>query len=119
MKNVTQIRGRAASEGQALGPIRIIKLDSDLPKIKPGDIVVAEQTEPSMGPHLRKAGAIVTAKGGRTCHAAIYTRERGIPCVLGIEDVLSLLGEFKFALVDGGEGIVSTSQESKHLEGLS
>ena len=117
MPNKTKkLRGRAASAGNALGPVRVIRNDADLPNIQPGDIVIADQTEPSMGPHLRKAGAIVTAKGGRTCHAAIYSRERGIPCVLGIEDAPALLGKFKFAVVNGGEGIVYMSEDSKALE---
>jgi pyruvate, water dikinase len=104
--NSLTLQGRPASAGKVTGHVRIINNRSDLKLIEPGEIVIAEQTEPSYGPYLRRAGAIVTERGGRTCHCAIYARERGIPAVVGVADIMKILSGYSTVQVDGGQGIV-------------
>ena len=77
------LEGAPASPGIKSGPVKILKSAKEINKIVPGDILVAEQTNPDYVPAMKKAAAIVTDKGGRTSHAAIVSRELGIPCVVG------------------------------------
>jgi len=87
------IRGLAASPGLAEGKVVLVPGSAEAMKISEGDILVATMTTPDMIPALRKAGAVVTDEGGRTCHAAILSRELGIPCIVGAGEATQILTE--------------------------
>ena len=77
------LSGAPASPGIAAGPIHLIRDAAEAADIREGDVLVAEMTTPDFVPAMKRAAAIVTAKGGRTCHAAIISRELGVPCIVG------------------------------------
>ncbi|MDE2581846.1 MAG: phosphoenolpyruvate synthase, partial [Rhodospirillales bacterium] len=83
--------GRAVGEKIATGIVRVIRGAGDLGTFRPGEVLVAEQTSPDWEPVMKTAGAIVTDRGGRTCHAAIVARELGVPAVVGAGDATSRL----------------------------
>jgi pyruvate,water dikinase len=85
------LRGRAVGSRIGAGPVRIVRGTAELGAFQPGDVLVAEMTDPDWDPVLRRAAAVVTDQGGRTCHAAIVAREIGIPCVVGAERATHLL----------------------------
>ena len=68
------------------GPVRLVKDASEMTRVQPGDVLVTDMTDPDWEPVMKKASAIVTNRGGRTCHAAIIARELGIPAVVGCGD---------------------------------
>jgi len=86
--------------------VKIIKTKDDLLKFKKGDILVAEATVPDYVPAMRKAGAIITDLGGLTSHAAIVSRELGIPCIIGTKIATKVLKDGDFVEVDANKGIV-------------
>lgn len=96
--------GDPASPGIAAGKIVIIKSPREIYKIKVGDIMVAPQTDPDYVQAMKKAAAIITEKGGRTSHAAIVSRELGIPAIVGVEGLLHKLKEGQAVKVNGLEG---------------
>ncbi len=96
--------GEGASPGIAYGPVRKIRSEKELSKVKQGDVLVAEFTNPDYVTSMKKSSAIVTEKGGRTSHAAIVTREFGIPSVVGASGVLSRLKENEIITVNGKTG---------------
>jgi pyruvate,water dikinase len=96
--------GRAVGERIAAGPVRIVRDAGELGKVAPGDILVAENTTPDWEPAMRRAAAIVTEHGGRTCHAAIIARELGIPAIVGVADARSLLHDGQEVTVSCAEG---------------
>lgn len=98
--------GNAASPGISSGQVCIIKGPHEIHKIDPGEVLVAEQTNPDFVPAMKKASAIVTQKGGRTSHAAIVSRELGLPAVVGAETILSKVKDKMEITVDGSEGVV-------------
>ena len=98
------ISGAPASPGVATGPVRIVKGASEIDKVKQGDILVAEMTTPDFVPAMKRAAAIVTDRGGRTAHAAIVSRELGIPCVVGTREATIVLTDDQVVTVDGREG---------------
>ncbi|MEK9155914.1 MAG: phosphoenolpyruvate synthase [Patescibacteria group bacterium] len=100
------LKGAAASMGQAAGPVKIIYKPTEIDKILAGDVLVTEMTTPDYVPAMRRAAAIVTDTGGRTCHAAIVSRELGIPCVVGTGTATSVLKTGQMVTVDGGKGLV-------------
>ena len=100
------LKGAAASLGAASGPVKIIHKPTEIDKIEKGDILVTEMTTPDYVPAMRKASAIVTDVGGRTCHAAIVSRELGIPCVVGTGKATSTLKTGQIVTVDGAKGMV-------------
>lgn len=100
------LKGAAASLGQASGPVKIIHKPTEIDKIEKGDILVTEMTTPDYVPAMKKASAIVTDVGGRTCHAAIVSRELGIPCVVGTGTATSTLKTGQIITVDGVKGMV-------------
>ncbi len=100
------LKGVAASPGVVAGPVKIISSAKEIYKIKPGDILVAAQTNPDYVPAMRKATAVITEKGGRTSHAAIVSRELGIPAVVGIPNLLNSLKNEQVITVDGNQGFV-------------
>lgn len=105
--NATPIlTGSPASPGIGIGPVVIIKSPKEIDKVKKGDILVAPQTNPDYVPAMKKAVAIITEKGGRTSHAAIVSRELGIPAIVGTERATSVLKDGEIVSVNGSSGEV-------------
>lgn len=100
------LSGAPASPGVANGPVKIVPTPEDIDKVLDGDVLVAEMTTPDFVPAMKRASAIVTDRGGRTAHAAIVSRELGIPCVVGCEKATSTLKDGQIITVDGGNGKV-------------
>lgn len=100
------LKGAAASLGSASGPVTIIHKPTEIDKVNQGDILVTEMTTPDYVPAMKKASAIVTDVGGRTCHAAIVSRELGIPCVVGTGTATHKLTKGQIITVDGSKGLV-------------
>ncbi|MEX1052577.1 MAG: phosphoenolpyruvate synthase [Patescibacteria group bacterium] len=96
--------GDPASPGIAAGKVVIIKTPNEISKIKLGDIMVAPQTNPDFVQAMKKASAIITEKGGRTSHAAIVSRELGIPAIVGVKNATKILKEGMAVKVNGLEG---------------
>ncbi len=100
------LSGAPASPGIASGPVKVIPDASQIDKVANGDILVAEMTTPDFVPAMKRAAAIVTDRGGRTAHAAIVSRELGIPCVVGAERAVATLTDGQIITVDGSRGKV-------------
>jgi pyruvate,water dikinase len=98
------LEGLGASPGVASGAVVIVKDPSEIDKVKQGDILVAEMTNPDYVPAMRRAAAILTDKGGRTSHAAIVSRELGIPAVVGSLHATTMLAVGEIITVDGFDG---------------
>lgn len=86
------LKGNAASLGTASGQPKVIRSEADMEKMQKGDVLVAKMTRPEYVPVMKLAAAIVTEEGGRTCHAAIVSRELGVPCIVGAKGAISILG---------------------------
>ncbi|MAH47394.1 phosphoenolpyruvate synthase [Candidatus Pacearchaeota archaeon] len=111
------IGGLAASPGVVSGNVKIVKSMDDLDNIKQGDVLVTEMTNPDMVVTMQKASAIVTNEGGITAHAAIVSREMGIPAVVGTDNATSVLEDGAEVTVDGFNGKVFAGKaESKKVE---
>lgn len=106
------LKGEPASPGIVSGPVNIIHSPSEIGKIKLGDIMVAPQTNPDFVPAMKKAAGIITDKGGRTSHAAIVSRELGIPAVVGTEKATH---ELKNGLVVTVNGITGEIHKGGHF----
>lgn len=100
------IKGVAATWGRATGKACIIRMKSDVHKIKEGEILISPMTTPDVFPAMRKAAAIVTDEGGMLCHAAIISRELGIPCVIGTKVASEVFKDGDIVEVDADKGIV-------------
>ncbi len=100
------LSGAPASPGVAAGPVKIVPDPSYIDKVLEGDILVAEMTTPDFVPAMKRAVAIVTDRGGRTAHAAIVSRELGIPCIVGAEKATTSLKDGQMITVDGTNGKV-------------
>jgi pyruvate, water dikinase len=100
------IRGLGASPGTASGTVKIINTIGELDKIKKGDIMVTTMTTPDMVPAMKRSSGIITDEGGITCHAAIISRELGIPCVVGTGNATEFLKENTKVTIDGKKGLV-------------
>ncbi|MBM3228900.1 phosphoenolpyruvate synthase [Candidatus Parvarchaeota archaeon] len=100
------IKGLGASPGIAKGPVKLIPSPKDIGLMEKGDILVTDMTTPDFVPAMKKAAAIVTNTGGRTCHAAIVSREMGIPCIVGAKGATDTLKPGQFITVDAARGIV-------------
>ncbi|BBO20846.1 phosphoenolpyruvate synthase [Candidatus Desulfobacillus denitrificans] len=98
------VSGRAIGQKIATGPVRIIPDASQMSKVRPGDILVTDMTDPNWEPVMKRAAAIVTNRGGRTCHAAIIARELGIPAVVGCGNATDCLSEGEPVTVSCAEG---------------
>ncbi len=96
--------GRAIGQKIGAGPVRIIKDVSQMDRVQPGDVLVTDMTDPNWEPVMKRAAAIVTNRGGRTCHAAIIARELGIPAVVGCADATEQLHEGALVTVSCAEG---------------
>ncbi|TKJ17948.1 hypothetical protein CEE44_04795 [Candidatus Woesearchaeota archaeon B3_Woes] len=91
LSDVDDFRGLTASMGKATGKVKILKSATEINKVEKGDIIVAVMTRPDYIPAMKKASAIVTDEGGVTCHAAIVSRELGIPCIIGTKIATKVL----------------------------
>jgi len=100
------LEGLGASPGAATGPVRIVHSPKEIGTVKEGDILVAEMTNPDYVPAMKKAAAILTDKGGRTSHAAIVSRELGIPAIVGSVNATKMLRNDEIISVDGATGHV-------------
>ena len=100
------LTGSPASPGVASGPVKLVPDPSQIDKVLDGDILVAEMTTPDFVPAMKRAVAIVTDRGGRTAHAAIVSRELGIPCVVGTEKAMATLKDGQVITVNGTGGEV-------------
>jgi len=100
------LSGSPASPGIASGPVKIVPDPSQIDKVLEGDILVAEMTTPDFVPAMKRAAAILTDRGGRTAHAAIVSRELGIPCIVGSEKATATLKDGQMITVDGSKGKV-------------
>jgi pyruvate,water dikinase len=96
--------GRAIGQKIGAGPVRVISDPSEMERVQPGDVLVADMTDPNWEPVMKRAAAIVTNRGGRTCHAAIIARELGVPAVVGCGDATDLLKDGTFVTVSCAEG---------------
>jgi pyruvate,water dikinase len=96
--------GRAIGHKIGAGSVRVVKDASEMSRVKPGDIIVTDMTDPNWEPVMKRAAAIVTNRGGRTCHAAIIARELGIPAVVGCEDATRKLKDGEACTVSCAEG---------------
>lgn len=98
------VQGRAIGQKIGQGPVRIIESAAEMDRVQAGDILVTDMTDPNWEPVMKKASAIVTNRGGRTCHAAIIARELGIPAVVGCGDATERLVEGDKVTVSCAEG---------------
>ena len=98
------VSGRAVGAKIGAGPVRIIKDASELDQFKNGEILVADMTDPDWEPVMKKASAIITNRGGRTCHAAIVSREHGVPCIVGTGEATEVLKKNQVVTVSCAEG---------------
>lgn len=98
------LKGLAASPGIASGPVQIVKSAKEINRVDPGEILVTSMTSPDFVPAMKKAVAIVTDKGGQTSHAAIVSRELGIPCIVGTKNATQKLKNKQVITVHGKKG---------------
>ncbi len=98
------VEGRAIGQRIGAGPVRVINDVSEMDKVQPGDVLVSDMTDPDWEPVMKRASAIVTNRGGRTCHAAIIARELGIPAVVGCGNATALLKDGQGVTVSCAEG---------------
>jgi len=96
--------GRAIGQKIGVGPVRVVHDPKEMDKVQPGDVLVADMTDPNWEPVMKRASAIVTNRGGRTCHAAIIARELGIPAIVGCGDATETLNEGDTVTVSCAEG---------------
>ncbi|WP_369929990.1 phosphoenolpyruvate synthase [Xanthomonas sp. NCPPB 2632] len=110
-------KGKILTEGRAIGQkigsgkARVIRSLSDMNKVQPGDVLVADMTDPDWEPVMKRAAAIVTNRGGRTCHAAIIARELGVPAVVGCGNALQSIPDGAEVTVSCAEGDTGTIYE--------
>jgi len=107
------VAGRAIGQKIGAGPVRVIHDPSEMERVQPGDVLVADMTDPNWEPVMKRASAIVTNRGGRTCHAAIIARELGVPAVVGCGNATDVLKEGALVTVSCAQG-----DEGKIYDGL-
>jgi len=110
------LSGDGASPGIASGPVKIVPEASQIDKVKTGNVLVAEMTTPDFVPAMKRAVAIVTDRGGRTAHAAIVSRELGIPCVVGAEGATTTLKDGQVITVDGSRGKIYEGKITRRIK---
>jgi pyruvate,water dikinase len=98
------VEGRAIGQKIGTGPVRIVHNISEMDKVQAGDVLVTDMTDPNWEPVMKRASAIVTNRGGRTCHAAIIARELGIPAVVGCGNATEVLKEGMLVTVSCAQG---------------
>lgn len=117
------VHGDPASPGMASGPVKILSSPKEIHRVIAGDVLVAEMTNPDYVPAMKKSVAIVTERGGRTSHAAIVSRELGIPAVVGAKDARKFLKDGVVVTVNGStgevyKGAVPSSIKYHHVSGI-
>jgi pyruvate,water dikinase len=103
-KSAILAEGRAIGQKIGTGPVRLVHHISEMDQVQPGDVLVTDMTDPNWEPVMKRASAIVTNRGGRTCHAAIIARELGIPAVVGCGNATEQLSEGSLVTVSCAEG---------------
>ena len=103
-KGKVLVQGRAIGQKIGAGPVRIVHSAAEMDRVQKGDVLVTDMTDPNWEPVMKRASAIVTNRGGRTCHAAIIARELGIPAVVGCGDATEVLSEDQPVTVSCAEG---------------
>ena len=103
-KSAILAEGRAIGQKIGTGPVRLVHNISEMDKVQAGDVLVTDMTDPNWEPVMKRASAIVTNRGGRTCHAAIIARELGIPAVVGCGNATEQLSEGTLVTVSCSEG---------------
>ncbi|HHM5926475.1 TPA: phosphoenolpyruvate synthase [Pseudomonas aeruginosa] len=103
-KGTVLVEGRAIGQRIGAGPVKVINDVSEMDKVQPGDVLVSDMTDPDWEPVMKRASAIVTNRGGRTCHAAIIARELGIPAVVGCGNATQTLQDGQGVTVSCAEG---------------
>ena len=103
-KNTVLTEGRAIGQKIGTGPVRLIRSPAEMDRVQPGDVLVTDMTDPNWEPVMKRAAAIVTNRGGRTCHAAIIARELGIPAVVGCGDATDQMHDGALVTVSCAEG---------------
>ncbi len=98
------VEGRAIGQKIGTGPVRLVSSIAEMSRVQPGDVLVTDMTDPNWEPVMKRAAAIVTNRGGRTCHAAIIARELGIPAVVGCGDATDKLKDGQLVTVSCSEG---------------
>jgi len=111
-----EVRGRVACRGRAVGSVVKRLSWTDATPIPHGSVLVTGMTNPQMGPYIRDAAAIVTDEGGVACHAAIFAREYGIPCITGTQHATVLLEEGDVVEVCADTGVVTVLQKASELD---
>ncbi len=96
--------GRAIGQKIGTGRVRLVRSPAEMDRVQPGDVLVTDMTDPNWEPVMKRAAAIVTNRGGRTCHAAIIARELGIPAVVGCGDATEKLADGALVTVSCAEG---------------
>jgi pyruvate, water dikinase len=112
------LQGLAASSGQASGAVRLLRSPDEGNQLQTGEILVAPMTNPDWVPTIRRAAAVVTDGGGMTCHAAIVTRELGVPCIVGTRAGTSTLRNGELVTVDGARGVVTAGAAPAAVPGV-
>ena len=115
------VEGRSVGDKIAQGPVRVIKSVQQIQEFQAGEVLVTDKTDPDWEPIMKKAQAIITNRGGRTCHAAIVSRELGLPAIVGTEHATDLLHDGQLVTVscaDGDTGYVYEGQLPFHVEKL-
>ncbi|PSP70411.1 phosphoenolpyruvate synthase [Halobacteriales archaeon QH_8_67_27] len=115
------VNGIGAGPGRVSGPVRIVRKLDHLDKVEEGDLIVAEMTTPDMVPAMKRAAGIVTDEGGMTSHAAIVSRELGVPAIVGTEEGSERLHDGQVVTIDGDKGTVeqgdaTASEEPEPVE---
>jgi len=103
-KGTVLAEGRAIGQKIGTGPVRLVRSISEMDQVQAGDVLVTDMTDPNWEPVMKRASAIVTNRGGRTCHAAIIARELGIPAVVGCGNATELLKDGTLVTVSCAEG---------------
>jgi phosphohistidine swiveling domain-containing protein len=112
---VENLKGKSAARGKTTGIVRVIMGEAHFSKFNEGEIIVAPMTRPEYVPLMRKAVAVITDEGGITCHAAIVSRELGIPCIVGTQKATSKLRDGMLVEVDADKGIIKVTRRLKLL----
>lgn len=115
-KLITLCKGLPASPGIGRGKVKLIKDISEINLVEEGDVLVTAMTNPDMVPAMRKCAGVVTDEGGRTCHAAIVSRELQIPCIVGAKNATKSLKTGDSVTVDAVRGIVYEGEVLKEKE---
>ena len=115
-KLITLVKGLPASPGIGRGKVKLIKDISEINLVEEGDVLVTAMTNPDMVPAMRKCAGVVTDEGGRTCHAAIVSRELQIPCIVGVKTATKTLKTGDTVTVDAVRGIVYEGEVLKEKE---